>query len=88
MPWASMNGAERHHPWQGSYLRPPDTGFHFQTPHTSPVFGAVEQPLDHSSLRQLVLTNYTTKEFRSRDLHSDSIPERGDDPRPKKKVNF
>ncbi|KAF3820665.1 hypothetical protein GH733_005210 [Mirounga leonina] len=60
-----------------------------------PVFGAdpfgdkldeVEQALDHSSLRQLVLSNYTAREFRSRDLHSDSIPERGDDLRLKKKL--
>ncbi|EFB19343.1 hypothetical protein PANDA_000881, partial [Ailuropoda melanoleuca] len=60
-----------------------------------PVFGPdpfsdkldeVEQPLDHSSLRQLVLSSYTAREFRSRDIHSDSLPERGDDLRLKKKL--
>ncbi|XP_039104001.1 coiled-coil domain-containing protein 63 isoform X1 [Hyaena hyaena] len=60
-----------------------------------PVFGAdpfsdrldeVDQPLDHSSLRQLVLSNYSAKEFRSRDSHSESIPDKGDDLRPKKKL--
>ncbi|XP_077731742.1 coiled-coil domain-containing protein 63 isoform X7 [Canis aureus] len=41
-----------------------------------------DQPLDHSSLQQLVLSN----QFRSRELHSDSIPEKGDDLRLKKKL--
>ncbi|XP_058995925.1 coiled-coil domain-containing protein 63 [Mustela lutreola] len=60
-----------------------------------PVFGAdplgerldeVEQPLDHSSLQQLVFSNYIAREFRSRDLHSESTPEKGDDPRLRKKL--
>ncbi|XP_048957565.1 coiled-coil domain-containing protein 63 isoform X7 [Canis lupus dingo] len=41
-----------------------------------------DQPLDHSSLQQLVLSN----QLRSRELHSDSIPEKGDDLRLKKKL--
>lgn len=55
-------------------------------PHSSPspVFGAVDRPLDHSSLRHMVLTNYTRKESRIRDsLHG--IPEKGDDLKSKKK---
>ncbi|XP_062941958.1 coiled-coil domain-containing protein 63 [Cynocephalus volans] len=46
----------------------------------------VEQPLDHSSLRQLVLDNYILRETRNKDSHSDSIPEKGDDLRSKKKL--
>lgn len=52
-------------------------GFDFQTLHPSLTPGAVDQPLDHSSLRQMVLSNNTA----ARDLQSDSIPEKGDDPR-------
>ncbi|KAJ8779324.1 hypothetical protein J1605_012786 [Eschrichtius robustus] len=61
-------------------------GFDFQTPHTSPIFGTVDQPLDHSSLRQMVLSHYTARESRSRDLRMESVPENGDDLRPKKKL--
>uniref|UniRef100_A0A8C9BKA7 ODAD1 central coiled coil region domain-containing protein n=1 Tax=Phocoena sinus TaxID=42100 RepID=A0A8C9BKA7_PHOSS len=46
----------------------------------------VDQPLDHSSLRQMVLSHYTARESRNRDLHMDSVPEKGDDLRPKKKL--
>ncbi|CAK7314652.1 Coiled-coil domain-containing protein 63 [Vulpes lagopus] len=42
----------------------------------------VDQPLDHSSLQQLVLSS----QFRSRELHSDSVPVKGDDLRLKKKL--
>ncbi|XP_058388253.1 coiled-coil domain-containing protein 63 [Diceros bicornis minor] len=47
-----------------------------------------EQPLDHGSLRQLVLGSYTAREARTRERDSllDGGPERGDDPRPKKRV--
>ncbi|XP_055261325.1 coiled-coil domain-containing protein 63 [Moschus berezovskii] len=56
-----------------------------------PVFGAdpfsdkldeVEHPLDHSSLRQMVLSNYTARESRNRD----SMPDKGDELKSKKKV--
>lgn len=46
----------------------------------------MDQPLDHSSLRQMVLSHYTARESRNRDLHMDSVPEKGDDLRPKKKL--
>ncbi|XP_036679677.1 coiled-coil domain-containing protein 63 isoform X1 [Balaenoptera musculus] len=46
----------------------------------------VDQPLDHSSLRQMVLSHYTARESRSRDLRMESVPENGDDLRPKKKL--
>ncbi|TKC50256.1 hypothetical protein EI555_000749, partial [Monodon monoceros] len=46
----------------------------------------VDQPLDHGSLRQMVLSHYTARESRNRDLHMDSVPEKGDDLRPKKKL--
>ncbi|XP_010839685.1 PREDICTED: coiled-coil domain-containing protein 63 [Bison bison bison] len=42
----------------------------------------VEQPLDHSSLRQMVLSHYATRESRNRD----SMPEKGDELKSKKKV--
>lgn len=50
----------------------------------SSVLGAVEQPLDHSSLRQLVLENYLQKD-RGKDPQ-DTLSEKGDELRPKKKV--
>nr|XP_006204906.1 coiled-coil domain-containing protein 63 isoform X3 [Vicugna pacos] len=62
---------------------------------TPPVLGAdpfsdkldeVDQPLDHSSLRQLVLSHHTAKESRNREVHVESVPEKGDDLRPKKKL--
>ncbi|XP_054449986.1 coiled-coil domain-containing protein 63 [Pteronotus mesoamericanus] len=46
----------------------------------------VDQPLDHSSLQQMVLSNYTMKELRNRDSQLDSVPEKGDDLRLKKKL--
>lgn len=46
----------------------------------------MDQPLDHSSLRQMVLSHYTERESRNRDLHMGSVPEKGDDLRPKKKL--
>lgn len=61
-------------------------GFDFQTLHPSLPSGAVEQPLDHSSLRQMVLSNNISRDSRNRDLQLDSIPEKGDDLKPKKKV--
>ncbi|XP_045056835.2 coiled-coil domain-containing protein 63 [Desmodus rotundus] len=45
----------------------------------------VDQPLDHSSLRQMVLSHNTTRESR-RDLQLGSITEKGDDLRLKKKL--
>ncbi|XP_036870487.2 coiled-coil domain-containing protein 63 isoform X1 [Manis javanica] len=46
----------------------------------------VDQPLDHSSLQQLVLSNRTARESQSREVHSGSIPEKRDDMRAKKKL--
>eukprot|EP00069_Balaena_mysticetus_P011155 bmy_07017T0 len=46
----------------------------------------VDQPLDHSSLRQMVLSHCTARESRNRDLRMESVPENGDDLRPKKKL--
>ncbi|XP_050015009.1 coiled-coil domain-containing protein 63 [Alexandromys fortis] len=75
--------------WGGSaLLKPPEP-----TKVVPPVFGAdsfsdkleeVEQPLDHSSLRQLVLENYLHKD-RGKDPQ-DTLSEKGDELRPKKKV--
>ncbi|XP_036028404.1 coiled-coil domain-containing protein 63 isoform X4 [Onychomys torridus] len=48
------------------------------------VLGAVEYPLDHSSLRQLVLENYLQKD-RGKDLQ-DALLEKADELRAKKKV--
>lgn len=50
----------------------------------SSVLGAVEYPLDHSSLRQLVLENYLQRE-RVKELQ-DTMSEKGDEIRLKKKV--
>ncbi|XP_057620570.1 coiled-coil domain-containing protein 63 isoform X1 [Chionomys nivalis] len=75
--------------WGGSaLLKPPEP-----TKVVPPVFGAdsfsdkleeVEQPLDYSSLRQLVLENYLHKD-RGKDPQ-DTLSEKGDELRPKKKV--
>ncbi|XP_032953856.1 coiled-coil domain-containing protein 63 isoform X2 [Rhinolophus ferrumequinum] len=60
----------------------------------APVFGAesfserleeVDQPLDYSSLRQMVLTNYINRGSRFRASHLDSTFEKGDDLKSKKK---
>uniref|UniRef100_G1U3I1 Coiled-coil domain containing 63 n=2 Tax=Oryctolagus cuniculus TaxID=9986 RepID=G1U3I1_RABIT len=60
-----------------------------------PVFGAeplsdklddVDQPLDHGSLRQLVLDTYTLREARSKDGRGDSLHEKADEPRARKKA--
>lgn len=48
------------------------------------VLGAVDYPLDHSSLRQLVLENYLQRE-RGKELQ-DTMSEKGDEIRLKKKV--
>lgn len=61
-------------------------GFNFQTLHLSLTSGAVDQPLDHSSLRRMVLSNYTARESRNRDFQLDTISEKGDDLKSKKKV--
>lgn len=50
----------------------------------SSVLGTVEQPLDHSSLRHLVLENYLQKDC-GKDPQ-DTLSEKGDELRPKKKV--
>ncbi|XP_019589453.2 coiled-coil domain-containing protein 63 isoform X2 [Rhinolophus sinicus] len=44
-----------------------------------------DQPLDYSSLRQMVLTHYTNRGSRMRASHLDSTSEKGDDLRSKKK---
>ncbi|XP_069353337.1 coiled-coil domain-containing protein 63 [Eulemur rufifrons] len=77
--------------WGGSaLLKPPEP-----IKVVPPVLGAdpfsdrlddVEQPLDHSSLRQLVLDSFVQREARSKDAHSDSLPEKADEPRPRKKL--
>ncbi|PNJ82723.1 coiled-coil domain-containing protein 63 isoform X1 [Pongo abelii] len=79
--------------WGGSaLLKPPEP-----IKVIPPVLGAdpfsdrlddVEQPLDHSSLRQLVLDNYILKENRSKEVHGDSLPEKVDDFRSRKKVTM
>ncbi|XP_037672793.1 coiled-coil domain-containing protein 63 [Choloepus didactylus] len=46
----------------------------------------IDQPLDHGSLRQLVLENYRARESRTKDSHVESLPEKGDDLRSKKLV--
>lgn len=46
--------------------------------------GTVDYPLDHSSLRQLVLENYLQKD-RGKDPQ-DTLSEKGDELKPKKKV--
>ncbi|KAL0610778.1 Coiled-coil domain-containing protein 63 [Plecturocebus cupreus] len=46
----------------------------------------VEQPLDHSTLRQLVLDNYILKENRIQEMHGDSLPEKADDLRSRKRA--
>ncbi|XP_040842785.1 coiled-coil domain-containing protein 63 [Ochotona curzoniae] len=61
-----------------------------------PVFGTdpfsdkldeVEQPLDHGSLRQLVLDNYVLKETRSKETRRESVPpEKGDELKARKKT--
>lgn len=48
----------------------------------SSVLGAVDYPLDHSSLRQLVLENYLQRE-RGKELQ-DTMSEKGDEIRLKK----
>nr|XP_035113487.2 coiled-coil domain-containing protein 63 [Callithrix jacchus]XP_054094828.1 coiled-coil domain-containing protein 63 [Callithrix jacchus] len=75
--------------WGGSaLLKPPEP-----IKVIPPVLGAdpfsdrledVEQPLDHSSLRQLVLDNYILKENRIKEMRGDSLPEKADDLRPRK----
>lgn len=50
----------------------------------SSVLGAVDYPLDHSSLRQLVLENYLQRE-RGKELQ-DTMSEKGDEIRLKRKV--
>uniref|UniRef100_A0A2R9C719 Coiled-coil domain containing 63 n=1 Tax=Pan paniscus TaxID=9597 RepID=A0A2R9C719_PANPA len=79
--------------WGGSaLLKPPEP-----IKVIPPVLGAdpfsdrlddVEQPLDHSSLRQLVLDNYILKENRSKEVRGDSLPEKVDDFRSRKKVTM
>lgn len=66
-------------------------GLAFHTPHLSPLFGTVEQPLDHDSLRQMVLSNYSmrvSKKDSRTTLHSDGISMKGDDLRSKKKMTL
>uniref|UniRef100_A0A8C0WXH3 ODAD1 central coiled coil region domain-containing protein n=1 Tax=Castor canadensis TaxID=51338 RepID=A0A8C0WXH3_CASCN len=77
--------------WGGSaLLRPPEP-----VKVVPPVFGTdsfsdklddIEHPLDHSSLWQIVLDNYALKESRLKDVRTDSLPEKGDEQRAKRKV--
>uniref|UniRef100_A0A2K6B4W2 Coiled-coil domain containing 63 n=1 Tax=Macaca nemestrina TaxID=9545 RepID=A0A2K6B4W2_MACNE len=79
--------------WGGSaLLKPPEP-----IKVIPPVLGAdpfgdrlddVEQPLDHSSLRQLILDNYILKENRSKEVRGDSLPEKVDDSRSRKRVTM
>ncbi|XP_037367067.1 coiled-coil domain-containing protein 63 [Talpa occidentalis] len=79
--------------WGGSGLLKPLE----PTKVTPPVLGSdplserldeVDQPLDHSSLRQLVLNNYSARDSRPRDQRVDSGPEKGDDLRARKRVTM
>ncbi|XP_016058515.1 PREDICTED: coiled-coil domain-containing protein 63 [Miniopterus natalensis] len=49
----------------------------FSTDPFSDKLDEVEQPLDHSSLRQMVISNHTTRESRNRDLQRESALKRG-----------
>ncbi|XP_011792484.1 PREDICTED: coiled-coil domain-containing protein 63 [Colobus angolensis palliatus] len=79
--------------WGGSaLLKPPEP-----IKVIPPVLGAdpfgdrlddVEQPLDHGSLRQLILDNYILKENRSKEVRGDSLPEKVDDSRFRKRVTM
>uniref|UniRef100_A0A2K6JW47 Coiled-coil domain containing 63 n=1 Tax=Rhinopithecus bieti TaxID=61621 RepID=A0A2K6JW47_RHIBE len=79
--------------WGGSaLLKPPEP-----IKVIPPVLGAdpfsdrlddVEQPLDHGSLRQLILDNYILKENRSKEVRGDSLPEKVDDSRSRKRVTL
>ncbi|XP_010341179.1 coiled-coil domain-containing protein 63 isoform X3 [Saimiri boliviensis] len=79
--------------WGGSaLLKPPEP-----IKAIPPVLGAdpfsdrledVEQPLDHSSLRQLVLDNYILKENRMKESRGDSLPEKADELRARKRVTL
>ncbi|KAL2767804.1 coiled-coil domain-containing protein 63 isoform 3 [Daubentonia madagascariensis] len=76
--------------WGGSaLLKPPES-----IKVVPPMLGAdpfsdrlddVDQPLDHSSLRQLVLDNLILREARNKDLRFDSLPDK-DDVRSRKKL--
>ncbi|KAK2491375.1 hypothetical protein MC885_017346 [Smutsia gigantea] len=75
--------------WGGSApLKPADPVCQGHPPRRSGLISlpTVDQPLDHSSLQQLVLSNYTARESQSTEVHSDSIPEKGVDMRAKKKL--
>lgn len=70
--------------WSGTV---PGKGVNWASPPSSSqcsVPGAVEHPLDHSSLRQLVLENYLQKD-RGKDPQ-DALLEKADELRGKKKV--
>ncbi|XP_032139209.1 coiled-coil domain-containing protein 63 [Sapajus apella] len=79
--------------WGGSaLLKPPEP-----IKVIPPVLGAdpfsdrledVEQPLDHSSLRQLVLDNYTLKENRIKEMRGDSLPEKVEELRSRKRTTL
>ncbi|XP_064235915.1 coiled-coil domain-containing protein 63 isoform X2 [Aotus nancymaae] len=79
--------------WGGSaLLKPPEP-----IKVIPPVLGAdpfsdrledVEQPLDHSSLRQLVLDNYNLKENRIKEMRGESLPEKVDDLRSRKRATM
>nr|XP_004671011.2 coiled-coil domain-containing protein 63 [Jaculus jaculus] len=77
--------------WGGSALLKPPEPMRIVPPAigTEPLIDKLDdfdQPLDHDSLRQLVLDNYFLKEARGRDLGS--LTEKGDEPRSKKKATL
>ncbi|XP_007529681.2 coiled-coil domain-containing protein 63 [Erinaceus europaeus] len=45
----------------------------------------VDQPLDHSSLRQMVLSQYSARESRNREVHFENLQDRADEVKNKKK---
>ncbi|XP_005403223.1 PREDICTED: coiled-coil domain-containing protein 63 isoform X1 [Chinchilla lanigera] len=79
--------------WAGSVLlKPPEP-----VKVVPPVFGAdpfserledADHPLEHSTLRQLVVDTYLSKEARNKELHPDGLSDKGDDLRPKKKLTL
>nr|XP_012637793.1 coiled-coil domain-containing protein 63 [Microcebus murinus]XP_012637794.1 coiled-coil domain-containing protein 63 [Microcebus murinus] len=79
--------------WGGSaLLKPPES-----IKVIPPILGAdpfsdrlddVDYPLDHSSLRQLVLENLLLREARNKDMRLESVPEKADDSRTRKRLTM
>ncbi|XP_077015962.1 LOW QUALITY PROTEIN: coiled-coil domain-containing protein 63 [Tamandua tetradactyla] len=53
---------------------------------TSDRLDEIAEPLDHGSLRQLVLTNFRARESRPKDSQAESSPDKGEDLKSKKKL--